>query len=235
MPLYDREEKIIGLLSEVENMPLDILASKLFISLPTLRRDLIKLEKKGLVTRMHGKVSIKRTPADTNIPFFLRIDEQSEAKLAMAKEAATYIKDASTIMLDASTSAYCIIPNLKNFKDIIVITSGARAALLLAHLGIKNICTGGNMLNSSFSYIGRDAIDTISHYNADIAFFSCRGLSDEGIPSDSSVEENDVRRVMMAQSKKNILLCDKSKFGKVYLNNLCPKEDIDVLISNSEL
>ena len=235
MPLYDREDKIIGLLSGVENMPLDTLASKLFISLPTLRRDLIKLEKRGIVTRMHGKVSIKRTPADANIPFFLRIDEQSEAKLSMAKEAIKHIKDASTIMLDASTSAYCIIPHLKNFKDIIVITSGARASLLLAHLGIKNICTGGNMLNKSFSYVGRDAIEMLSHYNADIAFFSCRGLSDDGIPSDSSAEENDVRRVMMAQSKKSILLCDKSKFGKVYLNNLCPKEKIDVIISDNDL
>lgn len=235
MPLYDREEKIIGLLSETESMPLDILASKLFISLPTLRRDLIKLENRGLVTRMHGKVSIKRAPADTKIPFFLRIDEQSDAKLAIAKEAVKHIKDSSTIMLDASTSAYCIIPHLKNFKDIIVITSGARAALLLAHLGIKNICTGGNMLNSSFSYVGRDALEMLSHYNADIAFFSCRGLSDDGIPSDSSAEENDVRRVMMARSKKNILLCDKSKFGKVYLNNLCPKEKIDVIISDDDL
>ena len=86
MPLYDREEKIIGLLSETESMPLDILASKLFISLPTLRRDLIKLENRGLVTRMHGKVSIKRAPADTKIPFFLRILKSVADKDALADE-----------------------------------------------------------------------------------------------------------------------------------------------------
>ena len=86
------------------------------------------------------------------------------------------------------------------------------------------------MINRSFSYVGADAAATISRYNADIAFFSCRGLSDEGIPSDNSAEENDVRRAMMKQARTKILLCDKSKFGKVYLNNLCTKDEIDEVI-----
>lgn len=235
MPYYEREHKITDILSEHDSMPLTELAQQLFISLPTLRRDLIRLEKKGLVIRGHGKVSPIKNPADTKVPFSLRETEQTPAKRLMAKKAAEHIKDGSIIMLDASTSAYCIVPHLAEVKNIIVITSGAKTAMLLARYGIPNICTGGRMINKSLSYVGYDAISTIERYNADIAFFSCRGLSDDGIPSDTSAEENDIRRAMMRRSKKNILLCDSQKTGKTYLNNLCRPEKLDLIISDIDL
>lgn len=230
MSFYDREEKILSILASDSPLSVKEIAGKLFVSLPTVRRDLIKLERKGFIKRTHGGAEIRRDQADEKIPFALRRDEQSEAKNEMAKRAAMLVKDGDTVMLDGSTSAYCIIPYLKDKQNIIVITSGAKASVLLGHLGIKNISSGGKMINRSFSYVGADAAATISRYNADIAFFSCRGLSDEGIPSDNSAEENDVRRAMMKQARTKILLCDKSKFGKVYLNNLCTKDEIDEVI-----
>lgn len=235
MPFYEREDKLLRILENCEIISLTELSEKLFISLPTLRRDLIKLEKKDLIVRLHGKVRLKRNSADTKIPFSLRTEEQNEAKNIMAKIAVSYIKDGDTIMLDASTSAYSIVPYLTDFKDIIVITSGAKTALLLAHYNIPNICTGGKMINESFSYIGGSAISTISKYNADVAFFSCRGLSLDGSISDNSIEENDVRRAMMNQSRKNILLCDRTKIGKTYLNNLCTASALDEIISDINL
>lgn len=235
MPFYERENKITDILANCEKISLAELAGKLFISLPTLRRDLIKLEKKGLIIRSHGKVSLAKNPADIKIPFSLRESEQNKAKTQMAKAAAEHIKDGDTIMLDASTSAYFIVPYLAEFKNIIVITSGAKTALLLAQYGISNICTGGRMINKSFSYIGNDAITTISGYNADVAIFSCRGLSLDGTPSDTSAEENDVRRAMMRRAKKKILLCDSKKIGNVYLNNLCDPEDLSEIISDADM
>lgn len=235
MPFYERENKITDILANCEKISLAELAGKLFISLPTLRRDLIKLEKKGLIIRSHGKVSLAKNPADIKIPFSLRESEQNKAKTQMAKAAAEHIKDGDTIMLDASTSAYFIVPYLAEFKNIIVITSGAKTALLLAQYGISNICTGGRMINKSFSYIGNDAITTILGYNADVAIFSCRGLSLDGTPSDTSAEENDVRRAMMRRAKKKILLCDSKKIGNVYLNNLCEPEDLNGIISNADI
>lgn len=235
MPFYEREQRITEILSGCDSMPLTELAQQLFISLPTLRRDLIRLEKKGLVIRGHGKVSPVNNPADIKIPYSLRETEQTPAKRLMAKKAAEYVKDGSIVMLDASTSAYCIVPHLADKKNIIVITSGAKTAMLLARYGISNICTGGKMINKSFSYVGFDAISTIERYNADIAFFSCRGLSGKGVPSDTSAEENDIRRAMMHRSKKSILLCDSQKINKTYLNNLCRPHELDRIISDKEL
>lgn len=232
MPFYEREEKIIDILRINDITTVDEIAKKLFVSKPTVRRDLDKLVKKGIVSRTHGGAVLIKNAADEKIPYSLREQEQNNAKTVMAKKAIKYIKDGYTIMLDGSTSAFAIIPLLSEFNNIIVITNSAKASLILGQMGIKNISTGGHMINKSFSYVGEDAIRTIKNYNADIVLFSCRSLSENGYLTDNSIEENQVRRAMIKKSHKSVFLCDKSKINKTCLNNLCHISEIDEIISD---
>jgi DeoR/GlpR family transcriptional regulator of sugar metabolism len=57
-------------------------------------------------------------------------------------------------------------------------------------------------------------------------------LSDENIATDNSILENSIRRIMIKNSKKSYLLCDKSKLGKTYLNTLCYENEITGIITN---
>ena len=229
MPIYERENSYINLLSE-RSYTVKELSEALFISEPTVRRDINELISKELVTRKNGVVSIKTNSPDTRVPMFIRNLENKDAKDTIAKKAALLIKEGDTVMLDASTTAYCLEQHLAKFKNIFVITSGANTALALATLGIRTLCTGGEMALGSFSYIGHDAERTLSNYNADIAFMSCRGISEDGAVTDSSIAENSMRKLMMQKSVRTYLLCDKSKIGKVYLNTLCEKDEFDGII-----
>ena len=229
MPIYERENSYINLLSE-RSYTVKELSEALFISEPTVRRDINELISKELVTRKNGVVSIKTNSPDTRVPMFIRNLENKDAKDTIAKKAALLIKEGDTVMLDASTTAYCLVQHLAKFKNIFVITSGAKTALALATLGIRTICTGGEMALGSFSYIGHDAERTLSNYNADNAFMSCRGISEDGAVTDSSIAENSMRKLMMQKSVRTYLLCDKSKIGKVYLNTLCEKDEFDGII-----
>ena len=47
------------------------LSNKLFVSVPTLRRDLIKLEQMGKIVRTHGGARLIQKSADEKIPIFL--------------------------------------------------------------------------------------------------------------------------------------------------------------------
>lgn len=235
MPFYEREDKILNALLEKDSMTTQELSAKLFVSVPTLRRDLIKLEQMGKIIRTHGGAQLIRKSADEKIPILLREQEQNDAKEIMARKAVEFVRDGDIIMLDGSTSAYSIIPHLTSFKNLIVITSSAKSSFLLGRLGINNISTGGRMITRSLSYIGDDAERTLKQYNADLVFFSCRGLSGDGRLTDNSLEENSVRRVMLRQSKKRILLCDSSKIGQVYLNNLCDISEVDAFICEAEV
>ena len=231
MSIYQREDKYIKFLSEREYTVKE-LASKLFLSEPTVRRDIVILEKKDIVVRKNGKVNLKINAADKRIPLFIRNMEQQQEKREIALKAVSHIKDGDVIMLDASTTAYCMLPYLADFKEILVITNGAKTAIELAAIGIKTICTGGQLTEESFSYVGTDAESILNRYNADVAFFSSRGITEEGVVTDNSILENSMRKIMIKNSKKSYLLCDKSKLGKTYLNTLCHIKELDGLITN---
>lgn len=230
MSIYNRENQYINLLAQKPHSVKE-LSEKLFISEPTVRRDITLLQKKEILTRKRGIVTLKTNSPDQRIPLFIRHLEQNEEKHIIARKALEHIKDGYVIMLDASTTAFHLLPHLTEFKNILVITNGAKTALESASMGIRTICTGGEMTLESFSYIGPDAESVLMKYNADIAFFSCRGIAD-GIATDNSIMENNLRRIMIKNSQRKFLLCDKSKFNKTYLNTLCNIKDINGLIND---
>ena len=230
MAIYNRENQYINLLAQKSHSVKE-LAEKLFISEPTVRRDIIILQKKELLSCKRGIVTLKTNSPDQRIPLFIRHLEQNEAKQIIARKAVDYIKDGYVIMLDASTTAFHLLPFFTEFKNILVITNGAKTALESATMGIRTICTGGEMTLESFSYIGSDAESVLKSYNADVAFFSCRGIAN-GVATDNSIMENNLRKIMIKNSRKKFLLSDKSKFDKTYLNTLCNIDDIDGLITD---
>lgn len=230
MSTHQREEKYIRLLAGRDHTVKE-LAEKLFISEPTVRRDIALLKEKEILVSKNGVVSLKVSFSDKRIPLFIRETEQNEEKVRIAERAAKHVKDGDVVMLDASTTAYHLLPHLVKFKNLILITNGAKTAIEAAAMGIKTICTGGELAPESFCYVGEDAESVLRRYNADVAFFSCRGLSNDGRVTDNSILENGIRRIMMENSARSFLLCDKSKHGKVYINTLCHTKDLDGVIS----
>jgi len=228
--IYSREEKYILLLSEGSKSVKE-LSEKLFISEPTVRRDVAVLKKKELVTCKRGTVALITKSPDKRIPLFIRDTEHNEEKMAIARKALAYVKDGDAMMLDASTTAFHLLPHLAMFKNILVITNGVKTVVEAASLGIRTICTGGEITLESFSFVGTDAERTLDKYNADVAFFSCRGLDDNGLVTDNSILENSMRKIMIKNAKKAVLLCDRSKFGQRHLNTLCNVKELDVVIS----
>ena len=232
----EREKKILETILIQKKVTVKELAAKLFASEPSIRRDLVSLEKQGLIKRIHGGALLEETSSSAmKIPFVIREMEQSDAKIIMAKKAIELINDYDIIFIDASSSAYNIIPYLPLRKNLTVITSGVKALSKLAEYGIRTICTGGELLPSCLSLVGDESYATICETNADIAFFSCRGLSEDGFLTDISYAENMVRRKMIANAKKSYLLCASNKIGKKYSHKLCRVEDVTGIICEEEL
>lgn len=232
----DRERQIIKILLEEERVTVSYLADKLYASRPSIRRDLANLEKMQLIRRIHGGAVLNNNSmTDTKIPFILRELEHSSAKSIMGRAAAELVNDGDVIMLDASTSAYNIIPFLANKKNLTVITSGLKLIQSAGEHGIRVLSTGGELITSCMSLVGPEAYSMIERYTANILFFSCRGLTVDGCATDFSVEENWVRRIMLNHAEKSVLLCDSSKIGKSYVNTICTVRDIDYIISEKSL
>ena len=232
----ERKKEILSIIIKEKQVTVKDLAKRLYISEPSIRRDLCELEKQKLLRRVHGGAIIEENSESIlKIPFLVRELEDHDAKDIIAKRAAELVNDGDVIMLDASSSAYAIIPFLSKKSNITVITSGVKALIRLGEYGINAYSTGGHLLPTCYSLTGSDALDTIGRYNADILFFSCRGLSPDGMVTDLSMEEDAVRIEMIKHSKKAILLCAGEKINKGYMHNICSVNDIDGIITDIEL
>lgn len=228
----EREKSILEILLKKKKVTVKELSSVLYISEPSVRRDLADLEKQNLIKRIHGGAVLEETAISKNkIPFIIREYEQSSAKNIIAQKAAEYVKDNDIVFLDASTSAFRLVPFLISKTNITVVTNGVRALTSLADFNINTISTGGRLVNSCLALVGDEAYRTIDSINANIAFFSCRGLSDDGYLTDISPEEDYVRQRMIKNAEHAYLLCAADKFGKKYYHNLCHKDEIDGIIS----
>ncbi len=231
-----RERAILELLLQQKQVSVKELAAALYISEPSVRRDLAQLEKSHLIKRVHGGAMLDETGVSRlKIPFVMRELESSDEKVYMARRAAELITDRSTVFLDASSSAYNLVPFLAAKRDVTVITGGIRAMTALAEYGVRVISTGGDLMNTCLSLVGDNAVDTVQQYYADCCFFSCRGLSENGELSDISREENVVRQHMIRRSRAAYLLCAGDKFGKQYYHRLCHADDITGILSGTPL
>ena len=230
MLIAERQQKILQMVERQGGATVEELVKALYASAPTIRRDLTFMEKSGLLKKVYGG-AIPLTAANREIPLTIREQSQSSAKDRMAERAATHVKDGMVILMDGSSSVNRIVRYLEGFKDLLVVTSGAKTAVDLAERNITTLCTGGQILNHSLSYVGHHAEEFVRSINADLLFFSCHGLNEEGLLTDLAMEEVHLRQTMLKQAKQKILLCDKSKYNKTYFYTLCRKEDVDVIIT----
>ena len=229
-----RYDAIVQILKENNAATVHFLSKKLFVSEPTIRRDLKKMELQGIIKRTFGGAVLSEL-LNKEIPLSMREHENMNAKDYIAKEAVTFIRDGQVIFLDASSTVSRIVKYLSAFPNITIITNSPKISLRLAELRIKSFCTGGLLLENSIAYVGTYAENFIKNFNADIFFFSSRGISLNGIITDSSIEESDLRRTMLANSKKNIFLCTSDKIGKQFFYNLTDISKIDHIICDTDI
>ncbi|OOM60026.1 HTH-type transcriptional repressor GlcR [Clostridium beijerinckii] len=123
---------------------------------------------------------------------------------------------------------------IRNRNDVTVITNSVEVLQELNQSDLNIISTGGGLDQRTLSLQGPITQNAIKNYNVDIAFVSCKGMDiNKGI-LDSNETEAEIKRSMIKQSNKVILLVDHSKYDKTSFVKLFDYEDIDYLITDIE-
>ena len=228
----ERQEEILQIINKNKSATVEELANELFVSGATIRRDLRQMEEKGLLKRSHGgAIASKSTGEESALA--LREQENVTAKKAMASLAIKLVKNGNTIFLDSSSTTGYIVPLLNNLKYLTVSTIGIKNALLLSQTNnVKIYIAGGQIQNHSNSITGSDTIDYISRFHADIALMSCSGVDLNAGFTDADVEQSKLKRQMRKNSKKLAMLCDSTKFNRVFMCSDFTFSDIDYLITD---
>ena len=143
----ERMDQIMKILKKYHYVTVDYLVNEIRYSPASIRRDLVLLEKQGLVVRSYGGVSVKD---DRGTPFRFRQHSMKVEKNAIAKRAATLVKNGDTVFLDSSSTAQYMGPYLIDKKGLTVITSNMTLAMYLYEHGITTYCTGGMVCSGFF-------------------------------------------------------------------------------------
>lgn len=223
MSKNSRSEEILQLVNSRGSISIQELSEKTYASRSTIRRDLEKLERQGLLRRHHGGAE---SVLSLRPPQIIRRQRNQGEKNAVASKAAALVASGSTIFIDASTTVQYMIPYLAAVECLTVYTNGADTAMRLAEAKIRAICTGGELLAESMAYVGTVATDTVRRVYFDAMFFSSAGF-DDGVVSDWSEGETAFRRVVIEQSAKRYFLADHTKRGERFTHIVCRINELD--------
>ena len=224
-----RQNDILELLKKEKNLTVKELCALLYCSPATVRRDLSELEAQGVIRRSFGGAILNESFFDQQ-PLSVRGIKNVEKKQRIAAHAATLLKGGETVFVDASSTSYFLAPYLKDVPELTVITNNPHLNIALSGMRIKNYCTGGKMLDSSVALVGSEAERFVRGIRADVFFFSARGY-DNGVITDSSKEERDIKMEMLRHSAKHCFLCDSSKLGQTYPYVVADRSAVDQIIT----
>ncbi|MBQ8439510.1 MAG: DeoR/GlpR transcriptional regulator [Clostridia bacterium] len=231
----EREDEIMDLLTENEYATVEFLAKKMNISPSSIRRDLKNLEERGLVNRSYGGVKLANATGK-RIPFSLRSQENSHLKKQIAKAALSLINEGDVVFLDGSSTVLFLADLLASVNGITVITNGIDVMSCLSNYDVRAYCTGGAKSKDNEAVLVGDYTQRfLRDIRADVAIFSVQSMNDAGDCFDCYAEEVAVRKVMLQNARKKILLCDSSKWNRPSTFYQCSTADVDYIVCDKEL
>ena len=231
----ERQQRILELLKQNGAVSVSKLSAEFEVAEETVRRDLEKLEKQEKLLRTHGgAVTIDDNKHEPSLEKRKKLNVVGKERVA--RMAAELVSPGDTIFLDASTTTFFIARELKNMKNITIITNSLQAIEELSDCdGIKLIGTGG-MVGTNQSFVGSIAETSVREkYFANKVFFSSRGVTVETGVLDSNEQECAMKKCMMNNAQTKIYVCEHTKINRIAFAKLAEFEDVDYFVTEKEL
>ncbi|MDR0483753.1 MAG: DeoR/GlpR family DNA-binding transcription regulator [Alphaproteobacteria bacterium] len=236
----ERQKYILSLLRTQGIVRVPELSNILKVTEETIRRDMKVLVKKGDIKKTHGgamlsKPAVAEAPHFLNedIPFKTRVLQNQDLKHKIASLGTNLVSEDDTLMLDASSTTLILVEYLVQKKNLTFVTNSIEIVYRYAN-NMNIISTGGSPKKNGLSLIGKVAMETISQYNVDILFMSCKGIDINNGITDSNEADATLKRCMMKQAKKIYLLADSTKFDKTSFTKISDNNQITGIITDKK-
>ncbi|SNT43551.1 transcriptional regulator, DeoR family [Granulicella rosea] len=236
-----RADRIMRALLQAGEISVQELVDQVGASAPSIRRDLTRLEKRGLVLRTHGGVTLVEQllyePFRHDTSFQARELRSANDKRRIGLVASELIAEQETIGLTAGTTTTQIGRSLRHRRGISVITNALNIGMELCNQpAIKTTLTGGALAWAwTFALAGQPAINCLRGVYLDKAFIGVTGFDLERGVTTLEVEEAAVSLAMIQQARQIIVVADSTKIGKVSPALICPASAVHVLVTDTGL
>lgn len=229
-----RLDQIMDYLKSHNLVTVDQLVAAISTSPATIRRDLIKLDQEGVISRTHGGVTLNRfIPAQPNT--LEKMQRNLVEKQAIAQAAASLVKSGDSVVLDAGTTMLELARHLTHLQ-LRVITSDLHIALFLSEFKqIEVTIIGGRIDDSSQSCVGDHGRRLLKNIYPDVAFVSCNSWSMEKGITTPTEEKAGLKEDLLGNARRRVLLADSSKYGSWSLFCVSPLQNLTDIITDSHL
>lgn len=233
MLAIERRNAILARLQEEKKVVVSDLSIEYGVTEETIRRDLEKLESEGLAKKTYGGAVVNES-LNTDLPYTVRKKANVSGKQRIGEILGEMISDGDHIILDASSTALFVAKNIKNKKNLTVITNSIEIMIELAdRKGWKILSTGGSMKDGSLSLVGYQTIRMLNSFNVDLSIFSVKGVELSHGMTDSNESDAQVKMAILGAGKKKILAVDSSKFDKTSFAKVGDFSEIDVVVTDA--
>lgn len=191
------------------------LVSEFNVSLETVRRDLLLMEKERLLSRVHGG-AIAIAEMQPSRPFEVRHNECMEQKQALARKSTEFISEGDVIGIDAGSTAILFAKALREkFSRLTVITYSLSVfELLCDYKDFSVVLVGGNFLRSERMFYGAMALESLEKLNTSKVFIFPAAVSLKSGICYYSNEEYLLVKKLIENSHEVFVLADSRKLEK---------------------
>ncbi|WP_002147423.1 DeoR/GlpR family DNA-binding transcription regulator [Bacillus cereus] len=228
----ERRENILELLKKDGRVIAKDLAERFDMSIDSIRRDLSIMEKDGLLKRTHGgAIELARVRNLAAEPS-KRYSEGTIYEEAIAKMAASYIKEGDSIFIGGASIHYAMLKYLPEISFTVITNSIEIASQLRKDKDVDTYLIGGKVKPSG-NITDTLASEAISSFTIDIYFSTGGGISLNGI-STSTPEVAHFGKTVSKIARRNICLAPHNKLGiDCFIKGESLKE-IDLIITDEE-
>lgn len=229
MTKKDRQEIILHEAHLHNKVLVNDLASLLNVSADTIRRDIIELDKKEKLVRVHGGAQSKSYK-----PYFYNTYKvySQDQKSIIATKAVEIIKPNSVSLISGGTTNFELARLLPYDLEATFFTPSLPIAMqLLEHPNIEVVFLGGKLSKDSQIALGGNVLNMLSEIRFDNCFLGTSYLDAEQGLTEFDWEVVQLKKAMIRSSKNIISLTISEKIGSTQRYKVCNLETIDILVT----
>ncbi len=229
----ERKRTIVQLVTEQDGCSVATLAEELEFSKATIRRDLQDLEAEGRIERSHGG-AVPVSSVGRERSYDQREVDRLEVKQAIAARASEEIRDGHVACFDAGTTTMEVARAAPD-DGYVGVTNMPELALELADTDVDVKLTGGTVRSRSHACVGPAAEAFLGQRHFDILFLGTNGVTADTGLSTPDEDEAAVKRAMVANARRVVLVADSSKFGERSFVTVAEPSAVDLFVTDQPL
>lgn len=232
----ERQDKIYEMIQKNGAVTTSTLTQAFGVSVETIRKDLLNMERKGQLIRVHGG-AVAKNDMRPILKLQERNKECSDQKMSLSLKALEFISEGEIIGVDAGSTAISFAEVLKEkFSRLTVVTYSLDVFNILCnHKDFSVILCGGHFMKHENTFYGTLTLDMLNTLHVQKSFIFPSAVSLEYGICDYNKEFYLVQKQLIKSSDDIFILADSSKFEKKALLKVDDMRTDYVFISDSDL